>query len=195
MKFLKRIVFISILVCLEACQSSDQYKPQQYLTPAEQEVFLNRIGRYMAKLPKRVYHDAKFDSRYDSYYQDEMKKYEVEKYFITPDSTHYFMVSRPAPSLHEKRIAIGGRLRYAANGDLVAYEEVFRTWKMQKDELERKSSILFKTMLEKGHVDDYLPHKTEDEWVEFPDQRVYFDTTARRWKVVGQNDSLNYQTF
>jgi len=195
MKFLKGIAFIWILASLTACQSSDAYKPQNYLSPAAQEAFLYRISRYTAKLPKRVYHDAKFDSRYNAYYSEEMKKYRIEKYFIDADSTHFFLISRPAPSLHEKRVAIGGRLRYNTEGEFTTYEEVFRTWKMKKDELEQKSTILFESMVKEGNVNDYLPHKTEEEWVEFPDQRVYFDLRARRWKVVGQNDSLNYQTF
>ncbi|MCU0353125.1 MAG: hypothetical protein MUD08_05210 [Cytophagales bacterium] len=185
-----------LVLLLAACGSrTNQYKPEQHLKPEAQQAFLYQISRYVAKLPKGVYHEGKFDARFDRYYREEMKKYRLESYFKSPDGTVHFMVSRPAPSLYEKRIAIGGSVKYDTNGGLTAYEEVFRTWKMKPDVLAQKGGVLFETMVETGNVEAYLPQNTQEEWVEFPDSRTYFDVAARRWKVKGQNDSLNYHTF
>ena len=187
------LVLVWLLV---ACGNrTNQYKPEQHLKPEAQQAFLYQISRYVAKLPKGVYHDGKFDARFDPYYREEMKKYRLESYFVGSDGTSYFMVSRPAPSLYEKRVAIGGKVKYDAKGELVSYEEVFRTWKMKPDDLARKSGILFGTMVEGGNLEKYSPQNTQEEWVEFPDNRTYFDVAARRWKVKGQSDSLNYHTF
>jgi hypothetical protein len=183
--FLRFLLLTAVASCV-ACGPADRYKPESSLSPARQEQFLYSIARYTAKLPKRVTHQDKFDARYDGYFRQEMKSYKVEGYYAGPDSTHFFLISRPAPSLREKRVAIGGRLRYDAKGNLVRYEEVFRTWKMEKEELTRKSSILFDTMIKTGNVNSYLPHKTEEDWVEFPDERNYFDLADRRWKIKGQ---------
>jgi hypothetical protein len=192
-KPVKIAAFLMILFsCIWSCESREKYNPTRYLPLGEQKQFLNNIGRYIAKLPKRASHEQKFDSRYDEYYQEEMQKYKVQHYYISPDSTHFFLVNRPAPSLYEKRVAIGGRLKYNNKGGLVEYEEVFRTWKMKEDELTRKGEILFKTMVEKGNVNEYLPDKTQEDWVEFPDSRNFFDKTSRRWRTQGQNDSIFY---
>ncbi len=183
--FLRFLLLVAAAACV-ACGPADRYKPEASLSLTEQEQFLYSISRYTAKLPKRVTHQDKFDARYDGYFRQEMKSYKVEGYYVGPDSTHFFLISRPAPSLREKRVAIGGRLRYDAKGNLARYEEVFRTWKMEKEALARKSRILFDTMIKTGNVDDYLPHKTEEDWVEFPDERNYFDVADRRWKIKGQ---------
>ncbi len=190
-----RISFFIIILAGTACRQAAQYQPETYLSRAEQEQFLQKIARYTARLPKRVTHKDKFNARFDAYYDEEMKKYDVQQYHIGPDSTHYFMITRPAPSLREKRVAIGGRLKYDHRGNIASYEEVFRTWKMEQEKLTRKGKTLFSTMVETGNVDAYLPDKREDDWVEFPDGKSYFDVGARRWKVTGQSDSVDYQTF
>jgi hypothetical protein len=192
--FIKASLII-LTISVFACRPSVTYDPQAHVPAAQQEQFLYSIGRYAAKLPKRANHEVKFDAKYDAYYREEMKKYRLEKYHVLPDGTHYFMISRPAPSLYEKRVAIGGRLRYDEAGDIAEYEEVFRTWRLKTDELNRKSEVLFATLVETGNVNAYLPDQTEDEWVEFPDGKSYFDVASRRWKFQGQNDSLNYITF
>lgn len=186
------LIRFSLLVAVAACFScgpSARYQPEASLSPARQEQFLYAISRYAAKLPKRATHQDKFDGRHDAYFGEEMKKYKVEAYHVGPDSTHFFLISRPAPSLREKRVAIGGRMRYDAKGNITRYEEVFRTWKMEKEELARKSSILFDTLVKTGNVNAYLPQQTAEDWVEFPDERNYFDVAARRWKIKGQPES------
>ncbi len=179
------LLLVAMAACF-ACGRSARYEPELSLSPARQEPFLYSISRYTAKLPKRITHQDKFDARYDGYYREEMRKYKVEAYYVGPDSTHFFLISRPAPSLREKRVAIGGRMRYDGKGNIARYQEVFRTWKMEAQELTRKSGILFEAMVKTGNVDAYLPHKTEEDWVEFPDERNYFDVAARQWKTKGQ---------
>lgn len=192
MNRLNKIALLLLLFSFISCNRSNSYKPETFLNAKEQEDLLYKVGRFIAKLPKRVTHDQKFDRKYDQYYREEMKKYRIQHYHIEPDSTHYFLINRPAPSLHDKRVAIGGRLKINKNGDLVEYDEVFRTWKMKEAELTNKGQILFSALVEKGNVDEYLPDKQEDEWVEFPDSRNYFDKVSRRWRVVGQDTTLLY---
>jgi hypothetical protein len=173
------------------CQQNTSYTPDKYLLPDEQRQFLDSIARYVAKLPKRATHEQKFDKKYDAYYQAELQKYQVKYYYISPDSTHFFLVTRPAPSLYDKKVAVGGRVKYKS-GKLSEYEEVFRTWKMKDKELQRKGEILFAAMVEKGNVDEYLPHRTQEDWVEFPDSKNYFDVASRRWRMEGQSDTAFY---
>jgi hypothetical protein len=187
-----KIVIIIFSSFSWGCQQNEKYGPEKYLLPNEQKQFLSGISRYIAKLPKRATHSQKFDNKYNSYYEEEMKSYQLVHYFISQDSIHFFLVTRPAPSLYDKKVAIGGRLKYNDKGEIAEYEEVFRTWKLKKEELERKGVILFAAMVEKGNVNEYLPDKTKDDWVEFPDNKNYFDKTSRRWRMEGQNDSIFY---
>jgi len=174
-----------------SCAQKEEYNPVTYLSSEKQQQFLLKISRYIAKLLKHASHEQKFDSKYELYYQQEMQKYEIQHYYISADSVHYFLVNRPAPSLYAKKVAIGGKMKYN-KGELVEYEEVFRTWKLKEKELKEKGKILFAAMVEKGNVDEYLPSKTQDDWVEFPDSQNYFDKESRRWRIKGQNDSLVY---
>jgi hypothetical protein len=191
-KLTAAFTFLGLMLLNLSCQETSTYNPDEYLQSVQKDQFLYNIGRYIAKLPNQVSHNQKFDKKYDGYYQEEMKKYKIQHYFISADSTHYFLVTRPAPSLYEKRVAIGGLIRFDNEGKIATYEEVFRTWKMKEEELRKKGQLLFTSMVEKGNVDQYLADTTEDEWVEFPDERNYFDKASKRWKIVGQNDTTVY---
>ncbi len=185
-------LYLLLLFAVTSCKQSNpnSYEPGSYLSPDKQTRFLYSISRYTAKLPERVGHEQKFDSSYNRYYQEEMKKYQLKHYYISPESTHYFLINRIAPSLYGKKVAIGGYLQYDTHGKISQYVEVFRTWKMKEEELKRKGEVLFTSMIEKGNVDQYLPQNTQEDWVEFPDARNYYDKDSRRWKSVGQTDSL-----
>ena len=185
-------LLILLFMSLWACEQKEKYDPVAYLPPSDQKQFLARISRYIAKLPKRVTHEQKFDSKYDQYYREEMQKYRVQQYYISPDSMHFFLVNRPAPSLYEKKVAIGGRLKYSPGGEITEYEEVFRTWKLKDEELAQKGRVLFAAMVEKGNVEEFLPQNTQEDWVEFPDGRNYFDKASRQWRIKGQSDTVVY---
>jgi len=171
---------------MSACQSNTQYQPDTYMSSAEQDSLLWKIIRYAAKPPKRVSHENKFLARYDAYYQEQMKIFRLEKlYFDEQQQGYYFLVSRIAPSLKVKRVATGGFFKLQADGSFEVYEEIFRTFKMEEPELEKKSMVLFKEMLKKGNADAYRADRIEEEYVEFPDATNYYDKPSRRWLQKG----------
>jgi hypothetical protein len=94
-----------------------------------------------------------------------------------------FLVSRPAPSLVNKRVATGGKL--VLESDKIAeYEEVFRTWKMVPDTLAKREMFLFDKFV-KG--ESLTPYETRNsngvEYIEFPDDLNYYDKATRQWKL------------
>jgi hypothetical protein len=190
MRLIQRSVVLLLLVICISCQKSREFDAEKYLNGVEQQVFLYKIGRYVAKLPKNVDHEQKFSGRFDSYYKEEMAKYTVLSYFIDGDSTHYFLIDRPAPSLYGKRAAIGGKLRYDKEGGIQEYEEVFHTWKMKEEELLKKGEVLFAAMVDGKSLEAYLPGKSAGKWIEFPDAQNYFDKEAKRWKIREQNTTV-----
>ncbi|MBM3176996.1 MAG: hypothetical protein FJZ78_03220 [Bacteroidetes bacterium] len=159
------------------------YEPGLHLTLHEQKIFVQRIIRLAARTPESLGSGDRFDARYDSFYLDQASKHQMEAYFKN-GKREYFMLSRPAPSLFEKRVAIGGYVVFNEQGGIDDYEELFRTWKMVPDTLKRRSSFLFEKMV-KG--ESLKPWETVNsggiEFIEFPDDRTYFDKASRTWKM------------
>lgn len=144
---------------------------------------MTSIIRYFARRPEAATEDDKFDSKYDQYYQEKIKETGFVKYYAT-EEYYYFMVTQVAPSFVEKRHATGGRFKLNDKGEITYYEEVFRTWKMVPDTLARRSSILFDKMVKGESLEQYQTKNSKGvEFIEFPDDNVYYDEKARSWKT------------
>ncbi|WP_154658353.1 hypothetical protein [Eisenibacter elegans] len=187
MNYLPSFVFVLLLGWLTACTNNPSTKPEKYLNKEQQTELLTQIVRYNAKPPKRVTHEQKFDSRYDEYYAEQLTRFKLEHLYIDPKTKqYYFVVSRPAPSFKVKRVATGGILSLDTNGKIMAYEEVFRTFKMEEPELAKKAKTLFLELLNTGNVDKYMPENTTEEFIEFPDRNNVFDKEKKHWVTVTQ---------
>ncbi|MGY6558791.1 MAG: hypothetical protein ACXIT9_05870 [Nitritalea sp.] len=185
------LLFLSLLGLFSQCQPANPYAAEQ-LSSREQHALLLSSIRYLGHLPKKANHDTKFQPVYDTYYSQLALDYTVDAYF-QDDAYEYFLASRIAPSLKVKKVATGVKIQRNADGQLLYYEEVFRTWKFEEEELLEKGLFLFGKMVRGEDLTPFLPqHSGEEEYIEFPDQRVYFDVEARRWQVRAgaQEDSL-----
>jgi hypothetical protein len=179
---MKSFGVILILMLVFGCSSPANYSPEAYLDPVKKDEIIGTLVRYTGKLPKKVEDSQKFDSRYDSYYQELASKHRLMKYHIAEDGSHYFLIRRPAPSLVEKYVASGGRMKFDESGSLEFFEETFRTWKMVPDTLERRASLLFDKMVKGESLDPYLAQNSKIEFIEFPDENVFYDKDSRTWK-------------
>ena len=139
------------------------------------------VIRYVAKPPENISELEKFNSKYDSYYLQRASQSKLEQYYVD-DKQHYFLISQPAPSLMEKRHATGGKMILDDRGNLLEYEEVFRTWKLIPDTLKRRSYLLFDKMVKREPLTAYLTKNSSIEYIEFPDDNSFYDKTSRRWK-------------
>ncbi len=142
-----------------------------------------KIIRYVGRAPEGITFEERFYAPYDSVYQEQAKLHKFDAYFIK-GNTHYFLVSRRAPSLVDKRVATGGKFMLSDENKITGYEEVFRTWKMVPDTLTKREMILFDDFV-KGK--SLAPYETKNsngvEYIEFPDERTYFDKGTMQWKV------------
>jgi hypothetical protein len=140
-----------------------------------------KIIRYVTKAPENVTETEKFDRKHDDYYQQRASQCKLEQYYVHGDD-RFFLVSQPAPSLIEKRNATGGKMKFGKSGELVEYEEIFRTWKLVPDTLRRRSHYLFKRMVEGKSLESFLTKNSNGvEYIEFPDDRTEYDKTRRKW--------------
>ncbi|SIS54838.1 hypothetical protein [Belliella pelovolcani] len=174
-------IFVLAILLMASCTASNKYKADKHLSAQEQHQVMLSVIRYMGHLPKKGTHDNKFDLVFDEYYSNLALDYTVEAYHQEGEY-EFFMASRIAPSLKVKKVAIGVKMKRNSDGALEYYEEVFRTWKFEEEEMLEKGMFLFDLMVQGKDLSPYYPQNSGDEeYIEFPDSRVSFDISQRRW--------------
>lgn len=178
---LKYILILTIF--LAACETKVSYIPEEQLAPQRQDVVMSKIIRYAGRKPEKATDSTKFSSQYDEHYMKQVAEHKLNLYFVNKSSDHFFLISRRAPSLYEKHVAIGGRFKMNERDSLIEYEEIFRTWKMPYDTLMNRGGILFDRMVKGESLEAYLTKNSGGvEFIEFPDDNVYYDKQSRKWK-------------
>ena len=139
--------------------------------------------RYFGKLPKKgADHENKFEEKFDPYYKLHAKEHQLIAYHKTSDGKEYLLLKKVAPSRFEKFFATGIEAIRDEQGELVHYKEVFRTWRLTEPEFTTKSMMLFDKMAKGEDLTPYYAHNSgEEEYIEFPDKTIAFDTKSRRW--------------
>ena len=183
MNNLKIYSALLIVLTIQSCHSKKDYHPESHLSIKEKDQVLQSIIRYMGKPPENTSGQDRFTAKHNDYYLDLASRHRFEQYYIDNDGTHYFLISRPAPSLYEKRVAIGGKLKINEKGELTEYEETFRTWKMKEEDLKIRGPFLFDLMVNKKDLSPYYRINSIIEYIEFPDEHNNYNTADRSWKV------------
>jgi hypothetical protein len=146
---------------------------------------MQQVIRLSGRPPDGTPSESRFDSQLDQYYADQLKLASLEASYVEGD-TIFLMLSVPAPSLTVKRKAIGIKLVSDSLGDINYYEEMFRTWKMIPDTLQRRSMLLFDRMVQHQSLSPFYTINSKNiEYIEFPDGMNYYDNESRGWKVRG----------
>lgn len=180
---MKKIFIVTILVSVFACKEKDSYAPETHLEPLEKVAVMEKIIYYVGRKPEKANHTEKFNPEHAEHYTEQFAKHSFTHYYIADNGEHFFVVRRIAPSLYEKYVAIGGRMQFDKKDSIVRYEEVFRTWKMQADTLQRRSTLLFDKMVKGESLEPYRTKNSGNvEYIEFPDDFVYYDVDARVWR-------------
>jgi hypothetical protein len=159
--------------CLSSCS----------LSAEKQDMLMSRMIRYMSKAPDGVAPADRMNRSYDEHYAEQYRMHRLDALY-EDDDTYYFLVSRVAPSLTEKRVAIGGKATVDKDLRIENYEEIFRTWKMEPDTLARRGMFLFDLMVRGEDLTPYYASRSGNtDYIEFPDDRTYFDTRQRIWRT------------
>jgi hypothetical protein len=175
--------YIILLLVLASCGKKESYIPEEQLTPQRQDIIMSKIIRYAGRKPEKATDSTKFLSQYDEHYITQVAEHKLNLYFVNDDNHHFFLISRKAPSIYEKHVATGGRFKMNEQDSLVEYEEIFRTWKMPYDTLMNRGGLLFEKMVKGESLEAYLTKNSGGvEYIEFPDDNVYYDKQARKWK-------------
>lgn len=180
-------IFMSLTACNRGSDEVSEpaiIQPDAYLSPAAQDSFMHSISRFICKYPSEAGRSNMWEPRFDEAYAKSVQRQNLTHYYVDSVSgTHYYMVSRIAPSIHEKYVSLAGKFAPSDEDPLGEYEEVFRTWKMFPDDHREKSEMLFRKLI-KGQ--DLSPYYTENsngvEYIEFPDEETWYDKEARTWR-------------
>jgi hypothetical protein len=170
------------LIALFACNSGNKYSPDKYLSKEEQASLIQQSVHYSAKLAPQATHETKFNGEFDWYYDVAAKEYDLRELYPADDNSYYFLMTRQARSIWPAREAIGGKLIVNKNNNLVDYDESFRTWKMTEDSLNERAFFLFDLMVKGEDLNPYRSKFKGDRYIEFPDDRYYYNTTENKWK-------------
>jgi len=178
---MKNLFYLSIISLL--CYScGPSYEAKKYLTEGLEDTLLYQISVYDAKRFDLATDSTKFDKEFYPYYSAIRDKSSIDYYYIDKDSNHYFLISKPAVSLHkDDRRTVGGRYKVKNNNTIYDYEELFWMPVMNKEEALEKGKELFTATVEKGNITEFLGNK---KYIEFPDAHCYFDKKTVSWKVI-----------
>jgi hypothetical protein len=165
-----------------ACSKSNPYSPDEYLSKEDQAALIRQSVHYSVKLPPNSTNETKFNGEFDWYYDVAAKEYDLRELYPADDNSYYFLMTRQARSIWPAREAIGGKLIVNKNNNLVDYDESFRTWKMTEDSLNERAFFLFDLMVKGEDLNPYQSKFKGDRYIEFPDDRYYYNTTENKWK-------------
>ncbi len=173
---MNKIVSILLTFCLFACRSKDDVG--YYFNKNEQDSLLTNIITYTSEYARGATNQTRFDEKFRAEYASRLPKYELIKYHITPDSTHYFFIARPAGNIFRR--GIGGKFKLK-NASLmpIDYEEQWCTPHFKSDSLvKERGNYLFSEMVKKGNVNHLLNMK---HYIEWPDSTLKYDKQKHEW--------------
>ncbi len=172
-----------VLCFMAGACTKNNYQVGEHLTPLQQDEMMWKIIRYLGRPPEGLTFEERFYAPYDSVYREQAKAHKFDAYFIK-GRTHYFLVSRKAPSVVDKRVATAGKFAVSGDEKIIEYEEAFRTWKMVPDTLAKREMILFDRFVKGESLEPYETKNSNGvEYIEFPDERTYFDKGAKMWRT------------
>lgn len=187
-KYTMKILFLPLIFMMLACaqpkvQLGDVLVENHLKTNDEIDGFKELLIRDVGRLAKKANHKTKTDSKFDEHYSGLVNNHNLMFYYPSKTSdTIYFALSRIAPSLHEKKVAIGGKVILNEKKEITFLEETFRTFKMPVDELTNKTGELFLTMVNHESLKSYeYKNSKPEEFIEFPDEFTIYNTDERKW--------------
>jgi hypothetical protein len=172
---------IAFAFLMLSCSGEDsRYKPEDYFTSGQMEAIKLQLVLKTCKKPDGTPSMAEIKA----YYEEEAKTYQWHFTHET-NKGFYFLISRPAPSLFGKRLAIGGFFLSPDHLQIHRFKEIFQTIKMKPDELVQRGSVLFEKMVNGQDLKPYYLSRAKEKqgWIELPDDVHYYDSTSLTWKT------------
>ncbi|AFK02115.1 hypothetical protein Emtol_0964 [Emticicia oligotrophica DSM 17448] len=188
-----RILLLFFSVVMIACQNNN--KVSKYYSESERDTLLTNIITYVYVKPPYASNATRFEPQFRKYYVQNLPKFSLENYFITPDSTHYFFLIRPVGNTLKYRRGVVGKFRLK-QGTLmpVDFEEIINTPHLEEALVKERGAFLFKELVKNGNLDKYLGMK---HYIEWPDSMLVYDKKINEWvgvkSIVKEQDSTKIE--
>jgi len=177
-----RICFlVFVLGLIFSCDKKDKHSVDRYFSPAERDTLLVDMITYIYIRPPYSSSETRFNKEFRKYYVQNLNKFRFEKYYQTDDGTHYFYLIRPARSVKSNIRGVGGVFKLDDQNRIVMFKEIFNTPPADLKELRDRGDRLFNELIRTGNVDGYMHHP---DFIEWPDERTYYDTLKHEWLAV-----------
>lgn len=177
------------LMLFQNCNKTS-HSTDKCFSNAQRDAIIKQAVYYSVKLPPGATQETKFNKEFDGYYELAAKEYDFRACAAMDDNGYYFLMTRKARSVWPAREALAGKIKVDSELKIQEYEEVFRTWKMAEDSLNTRAFELFDLMVAGKDLTPYRSKYKGDRYIEFPDDRFYFDKQTSRWRDTAL-DSLN----
>ncbi len=180
---MKKSAFLLLIpLFIFSCQSNTN-KVSKYFSESERDTLLTNMITYIYVKPTYANNATRFQAQFRKYYVESLPKFSLENYFIAPDSTHYFFLIRPVGNTLKYRRGVLGKFKLK-HGSLmpIDFEETINTPHLEEAVVKERGAFLFKELVKKGNLNDYLAMK---HYIEWPDSTLVYDKKINEW--VGAN--------
>jgi hypothetical protein len=167
---------IALAICVASCSSKKQYDPSLCYDKAQQQWMLSRIIAHVYIAPPYVLTKDRLKLEYNEYYLNQTLNFDLQNLYITDDSTHYYLVKRPASGNNHR--AVGGTFNVKGK-ELVNFKEIFITPALPDSILTERSMFLFDQMV-RGDIEQFLKMPS---YVQWPNEISFYDTVEFEWKL------------
>jgi len=177
---MRTITFLFLAIFfLSACQNDSQkYDINTYFSPDEQDTLMTNIMIYIYKTPRGVRKENKHNEEYRRLYASQIKEFRFLKYHIDEDSTHFFLMIRPARNAHGHKRGVAGKYKLGPDLELRDFEEIFNTPMLAEDSIVVRTQHLWDDLMHFNHVDRYFMNKS---YIEFPNDQCTYDKEMKEW--------------
>lgn len=189
----KSIFLVLIIPLIISCQNNTN-KVSKYFSESERDTLLTNMITYIYVKAPYANNATRFEPQFRKFYVENLPKFSLENYYISPDNTHYFFLTRPVGNTIKYRRGVIGKFRLknaaAAAGSLMptGFEEIVNTPHLEENIVKERGNFLFKEIIKTGNLDKYLNMK---HYIEWPDSTLVYDKNINEW--VGRNRAINSQ--
>lgn len=189
----KYIYLILIIFSILSCTNKSD-ETSKYFSKSERDTLLTNIITYVYVKAPYASNTTRFEPQFRSYYVKSLPKFSIQNYFITPDSTHYFFLTRPVGNSPKYRRGVLGKFKLkktaVASGSLMPtdFEEIINTPHLEEKVAIERGKFLFQELVKTGNLNKYLAMK---HYIEWPDERLMYDKKINEW--VGRQSIVDGQ--
>ena len=180
MKKILASLFISLLI-FSACHSKDE--AEYYFSAAERDTLLTNVITLVSENAVYANLDTRFQKKFRAEYVSRLPLYHFVKLTKSENGECFFLLSRPVANLKELRRGVVGKFTLK-DGSLQPenFEEVVNTPHFTEELVTERGSFLFRELMKKGNLDDYL---SMEHYVEWPDKYLKYDKVKKTWVSTG----------